>query len=133
MENQNHQTETPKEKFAQWGVIQLMGHVTYAGYIEDITVFGKPQIKLTVPKVEGDKEIPSFIKFISPNSLYDITPVAEEFATKMAAQLRKAPIEDYAHNQVIQSMAKDYVKKMSAAEVAKILLTQKTEVKELEF
>jgi hypothetical protein len=123
----SQEQQTEDLEFAQWAIIQLMGHVTYSGYVESVTVFGKPMVKLTIPEISGERSIPSFTKFISPNSLYDVTPVDEDFAVKMAARLRKAPVENYAHNEVIKEMAKDYVKKMEASEVAQILLNQKNE------
>ncbi len=125
MDNDLDLQEQQTEEFAQWAVIQLMGHVTYSGYVESVTLFGKPMAKLTIPEITGERSIPSFTKFISPNSLYDVTPVAEDFAIKMAARLRKAPVENYAHNEVIKEMAKDYVKNMKATEVAQILLNKK--------
>lgn len=127
------QNEVTQEEFAQWVIVELMGHVTYAGFAENKTVFGRQMIQLTVPAVEGERSIPAFTKFVSPDALYSVTPVDEEFARRMAKRLRKAPVESYEHNQVIKEMAKDYVKGMKAEQVAQILLNQNSELPEPEL
>lgn len=132
MEGNVKQQEAHSEDFAQWAIIECMGHVAYAGYAESTTVFGRPMVKLTVPEITGDKAVPSYTKFIAPNSLYAVTPVSEDFAKRMAAKYRKAPVEGYEHNRVIAEMAIEYVKKMEATEVAQILLNAKNGAKELE-
>lgn len=131
-ENTIQQQETPSEDFAQWAIIECMGHVAYAGFAESTTVFGRPMVKLTVPEITGERAVPSYTKFIAPNSLYAVTPVSEDFAKRMAAKYRKAPIEGYEHNQVISEMAKEYVRKMEAKEVAQILLNSENGAKQLE-
>lgn len=126
--------EDQKTNFECWAVVQVYGHTTYAGYIAERNLFGKVMCELTVPEVTNEKvTLPSFTKVFNPDSIFDITPVSEEYAIEMAAKLSKHPIEAYEHKTVIQQLAKTATEKMTLAEMramienGKLLLTDTEE------
>lgn len=79
-----------KTEFKTWAIVEVMGHNTYAGYVQEENVFGKQMLRIDVPQIEN---IPAFTKYISPEALYGITPVSEGTALAKAQSLRKKPFE----------------------------------------
>lgn len=115
MENQN-------QSFECWAVVQVYGHTTYAGYAAERNLFGKVMCELTVPEVKNQEvTLPSFTKVISPDSIFDITPVSEEYARAMAEKLSKHPIEGYEHKEVIRQLAKKATEQMTLIEMKALL------------
>ena len=115
MENQN-------STFECWAVVQVYGHTTYAGYVAERNLFGKVMCELTVPEVKNQEvTLPSFTKVISPDSLFDITPVSEEYAKEMAVKLSKHPIEGYEHKEVVRQLAKKATEQMTLIEMKNLL------------
>jgi len=119
--------KTGLEKFEQWAIVEVYGHEKYAGLIQERTVFGKAMAELIVPEIEATENyvaLPGFTKVISPDSIFSITPVTEEYARAMAAELKKQPIAGYEHQAIIKSAAKKMVKDLTLAEVQNILTHQ---------
>lgn len=78
------------EKFESWGLVEVMGHKQFAGYVSEVVVAGQGFVRVQVPKV-GDQQ--PFEKLIGTSSIYAITPLGEQAARAMAAGLREEPIQ----------------------------------------
>ncbi|WP_020531430.1 hypothetical protein [Flexithrix dorotheae] len=91
-------------KFESWALVELFGHNQLAGKVTTETIAGQEFIRIDVPKTES---CPEFTKYHLPSAIYGITPVNEEYATKMANKINAQPINDYKHNEVIQQIIKE--------------------------
>ncbi len=76
--------------FDQWALVEVMGHKRFAGRVTEHVIAGQGFIRISVPAVEGQ---PKWTKFLGVGSIYAITPVEEQVARHLAANLREAPIE----------------------------------------
>lgn len=99
-----------------WGVIQLMGHVRFAGLMRKASVLGAPAIRVDVP--DSGEGYPGFTKFVAPGSLYDVTPTTEETAREMAARIRATALDPYDIRAVARTMAVGMVNTPSVAALA---------------
>ena len=117
-------TET-NQNFAHWAIIQVFGHEQYAGHVTTEQIGGTSMIKLTVPDVEGEFPLPGFTKYINISSVFDITPVAEEYAKAMVRRLKKHPVTGYEHQQIISKMAEKAFEELKYAEVKKLVEREK--------
>lgn len=115
---------TDTNDFKSWAIVQLMGHVKYAGHAEAKTLFGRSLIYLTVPQLtdsEGSLVKEGFVKIISPDALYDITPVTEAYAREMAKYLEKEPIEGYQHQFVVNTLVEQKLEAIAAKAAQRVL------------
>lgn len=76
--------------FKSWAIVEVMGHVTYAGFVTVETIAGAAMLRVDVPPVGN---IPAFTKYIAPGSLYGLTPSTETTTRAKAAQLRAKPAD----------------------------------------
>jgi len=79
-------------KFDIWGILDMMGHQRLAGRVTEETIGGASLLRVDIPEVNG---IPAWTTYVSAASLYQITPVTEELARSMAAEIGKMPITFY--------------------------------------
>ena len=70
-----------EQKFETWGIVEVMGHSRFAGFITQAE-FPAGFLRVTVPPV-GDKQ--GFDKILAPGAIYAITPTDEETARTAAA------------------------------------------------
>ena len=80
------------EAFQSWAIVEVMGHSTFAGYVTEQVIGGTTFVRVDVPAVGKE---PAFTKLLGAASIYAITPVAEEVATRAAAGMRTPPINVY--------------------------------------
>jgi hypothetical protein len=86
-------TETTTVKtFDSWAVVELMGHVKWAGKVSEEVVFGTPMVRIDVPETSRQ---PAFTKFYGANSIYCLTPTTEEVAKRVAETIYGTPIVGY--------------------------------------
>lgn len=95
----------------------------------------KKQIRIEVPEVISTKHtnqvaLPGFVKFYSPDALFSLTPVNEEYARRMAAELAALPISGYDSDKVLKQMANQMVEKLTIKEIRRITAIQSAEVEE---
>lgn len=83
-------TETDANPFAEWVVIELMGHRRLAGYLTEQEIAGRGFLRLEVPAVDGQSPA---TQLYNPTSVYCITPTTEEVARAVAASARPAPVQ----------------------------------------
>lgn len=75
--------------FKSWAVVEVMGHVEYAGYVSAETIAGQAMLRIDVPQ---NSKYEAFTKYIAPNALYAISPCSEETARARAETQRATPI-----------------------------------------
>ncbi len=78
--------------FHSWGIVEVMGHKTYAGEISEQVVAGQAFVRIDVPEVRG---IAAYTKLIGTGSVYGITPTDEQVARIAAMKLVERPVSPY--------------------------------------
>jgi len=102
--------EENKVKFETWALVELFGHNRLAGKVSEQVIAGQSFVRIDVPKT---KKVPAFTKYHLPNAVYGITPVDEDYATRMAERIEAQPINDYKHNEVIAEIIKERLQELS--------------------
>lgn len=101
--------ENEKAVFEGWGIIEIMGHNTIAGYISEVSMYGVAMMRVDVPAC-GDQS--AYTKYYGGSSIYGITPTTQEIATEAAERLRIRPVSEWliptpANRQLVDSYAGD--------------------------
>lgn len=74
--------------FAEWCILELMGHRRLAGFVRDVELAGSRFLRLDVPGEDGTVAT----QFYSPAAVYCMTPTTEEIARAVALGNRPAPV-----------------------------------------
>lgn len=74
--------------FAEWAILELLGHRRLAGYVSEQTIAGHGFLRIDVP----DGEV-TVTQLYAPSSVYGITPVTEDVARAVAARNRPQPMQ----------------------------------------
>jgi hypothetical protein len=82
-------SESSTELAAEWGVVELFGHVRLAGRISEVERFGGKMLRLDIP--DGDGEFLA-TQFIGNAALYRVTPTSEETARRVAKLGQPEPV-----------------------------------------
>lgn len=82
--------ETPE--FKTWAVVEVMGHVEYAGYVSQENIAGAPMLRIDVPESGSH---PAFTKYIAPSALYGISPCSEETARLRSKSSHYQPFQSW--------------------------------------
>ncbi|MDF1550855.1 MAG: hypothetical protein P1P88_23735 [Bacteroidales bacterium] len=101
--------EEKQVNFSSWAIVELFGHNQLAGLVTEQVIAGKSYVRIDVPRT---KQTPAFTKYHNPDSVYGLTPVDEDYATRMAERINAQPINDYKHNEVISEIIKERLSKM---------------------
>jgi hypothetical protein len=72
-----------------WTVVELMGHRRLGAFVTEQEVAGQGFLRLEIPGDEGE---PPATQFVSPASVYCLTPTTEAMARAVAARNRPAPV-----------------------------------------
>lgn len=81
-------SETTKDTYEGWTILELMGHRRLAGYVREQTIGGAAFIRIDVPGDEGTVAT----QFYSPSAVYCLTPTTEDLARKVAKGAQPAPV-----------------------------------------
>lgn len=81
-------TET-HQPFAEWCIVELLGHRRLAGHIQEIQLAGAGFLRLDIPAEGAD---PARTQYIAPGSVYALHPVTEATARAAARQWRPEPV-----------------------------------------
>jgi hypothetical protein len=100
-----------KPPFAQWCVVEVMGHHTVAGYVTEEVIAGHAFIRIDVPGVPENRyqrrswssepteviepPIAAHTVYYGPGSIYSLKPTTEEAVRARAVQLRVKSIDVY--------------------------------------
>jgi len=87
-----------------WAIVEVMGHQRYVGEMSEQVIAGQGFIRVDVPKTD---ELPAFTKIIGPQSIYAITPVDEQIARGMVANIRARPIEVFELRNLLPAAQRD--------------------------
>ena len=74
------------DSFDEWAVVEVMGHVTYAGRVSEQSIGGGSFIRVDVPGSEGQEP---YCKLLGHGSIYCITPTTEEAAREVSRRQLK--------------------------------------------
>lgn len=88
---------TTVEKFAEWAIVEIMGHKRFAGHVTEQAVGGASFVRIDVPEISlptGDV-LPAFTKLFGAASIYCISPCTEETARLFAASIRAEGFSRY--------------------------------------
>lgn len=96
-------------KFECWAMVELFGHNQLAGKVTEQVIAGQSFVRIDVP---ATSKTPAFTKYHLPTAVYGLTPVDEEYATRMANRIDAAPVNDYKHTEVIAEILKDRIAKI---------------------
>lgn len=77
-----------EETYAQWSILELMGHRRLAGFVTEQEIAGKGFLRIDIPGADETK----VTQFYSPDSVYGMTPTTEDVARRVAAISHSAPV-----------------------------------------
>jgi hypothetical protein len=80
-------TDTESTPFAQWVILELMGHRRLAGFLTEQEIAGKGFLRLDSPGQQGATQL------YNPTAVYAITPTTEDIARAVAATSQPAPVQ----------------------------------------
>lgn len=82
-------TAETQQPFAEWAIVELLGHRRLAGYLQEVQLAGAGFLRLDIPEADGD---PARTQYIAPGSVYALHPVTESTARAAARQWRPEPV-----------------------------------------
>jgi hypothetical protein len=91
-------TDTTGERFAEWCVLELMGHRRLAGFVTEQQIGGASFIRIDVPAAAGAPDAKETergwvaTQFYGASSVYCLTPTTEALARKVAVHYAPAPV-----------------------------------------
>lgn len=89
-EQQDNKTVPPGlPQDGEWGIVQLMGHVRWAGWVSECQRFGATVGRVDIP--DGDTWV---TQFFGGSALYEYTPCDETIARAVASR-EVRPVEAY--------------------------------------
>lgn len=95
--------ENEKKTFDEWALVELFGHARIVGRVTEATIGGGAFIRVDVPNGNGSV---AFTRFFGPGAIYSISPITEQTAVGMAANIGAEPVRPY-----------DVIKKVQASQL----------------
>ena len=77
------------QAFAQWCIVELLGHRRLAGLITEVQLAGAGFLRLDIPKTDRG---PARTQYVAPASVYALHPVDETTATRVATTCYPDPV-----------------------------------------
>lgn len=78
------------ETFAGYAIIELMGHRRIAGLAREATIAGASMLRVDIPGPDGNTAV---TQFVSPASIYCLTPCGEKEARAVAQHNMPQPVQ----------------------------------------
>ena len=76
-------------KFAEWAIVEIMGHRVFAGFVTEHIIAGKGFIRIDVPEVRlsmfGNDRSAAYTKVFGPDAVFSISPCSEDYVRKTVA------------------------------------------------
>jgi hypothetical protein len=82
-------TTTVDQTFAEWVILELLGHRRLGGHLTEVTIAGAGFLRLDIPAGNGQ---PPMTQIVNPSSVYAITPTTEDIARRVATLGRPSPV-----------------------------------------
>lgn len=79
-----------EERYAQWSILELLGHRRLAGFVTEQEIAGKGFLRIDIP---GNEKKAAMTQFYSPDSVYGLTPTTKELACAAAAASSPEPVQ----------------------------------------
>ena len=76
------------KSYAEWSILELLGHRRLAGYVTEQEIAGKGFLRIDIPGPDAT----TVTQFYSPDSVYGLTPTTEEIARRVATRSSPAPV-----------------------------------------
>lgn len=80
---------TDTQTFAEWVVLEVLGHRRLAGHLTEHTIAGHGFLRLDIP---ADDSAPEVTQLFNPTSIYAIHPTTEAIARHVAKSCRPEPV-----------------------------------------
>lgn len=77
----------PEQTFAEWVILELLGHRRLAGWLTEAQIAGASFLRIDVPSE------PPATQYYAPGSVYAITPTTEEIARAVAGRGGPTPVQ----------------------------------------
>lgn len=87
-------SENTPPRFETWGILEIMGHSRFAGFITNDAPAGINLLRIDVPAIPAcdyGEALPAFTKWFSPAAIFSMTPCTEDLARHAAAAMRVRP------------------------------------------
>ncbi len=97
-------SDEAKAPEAFWGMVEVMGHNQYVGFISEYSFAGAGFVRVDIPECAG---IPGWSKVLGTGSIYAITPMDEAMARAMAAQNQQTPLNEFALMEMAERLQLD--------------------------
>ncbi|EDY16718.1 hypothetical protein CfE428DRAFT_5831 [Chthoniobacter flavus Ellin428] len=81
-----------KKSFAEWALVELMGHQRIVGYVTEQTIAGAAMLRVDVPDKNGETQ---FTRFYGGGAIYAINPIGRDVAIRLAGGIDATPIKAY--------------------------------------
>jgi len=85
--------ETPG--FESWGILEIMGHARFAGFISSQAIGGCNMVRIDVPELQADAHgegRPAFSKLFTQAAIFSLTPTTEATAREAARSFCARPL-----------------------------------------
>jgi hypothetical protein len=83
-------TDQQTQPFAEWAILELLGHRRIAGHLQETTIAGHGFLRLDIPATDGHT---AQTQYIAPGSIYALHPVDEKTARAAATAWRPQPVQ----------------------------------------
>lgn len=78
-----------EEPFAEWAIVELMGHRRLAGRVTEQEIAGRAFLRLDIPVADGSDAT----QFYGAQAIYCLTPCDEATARQVASLNRPVPVQ----------------------------------------
>ncbi|GAA4681288.1 acetyltransferase [Phytohabitans rumicis] len=82
--------DTAQTPFAEWCILELLGHRRLAGHVQEVQLAGAGFLRLDIPAAGDD---PGRTQYVAPGSVYALHPVDEQTARRAAEAWRPPPVQ----------------------------------------
>jgi hypothetical protein len=110
--------------FRSWCIVELMGHVTLAGFVSEAEIGGGKLMKIDVPPSRGAQ---AFTSYFGSSSVYKLTPVDEATVLAICSRAAQQPFSSWELQKAFEERlgaVKEDLKKEAREEVSRELTHQ---------
>lgn len=82
-------------RFESWGILEVMGHSRFAGFISSQAIGGVNLVRIDVPELPAEGSYdgrPGFTKLFTQQAIFSLTPTTEQTAREAARSFRSRPL-----------------------------------------
>ena len=81
-----------KKSFAEWALVELMGHQRIVGYVTEQSIAGSAMLRVDVPGPDGATQ---YTRFYGGGAIYAINPIDRDLAIQLAGKTDAEPVKSY--------------------------------------